>query len=136
MAGKAGADPERDRQVRLAGPRRAEQHHVFFAGQEVQLAKVQDGVFVDRVLEREVKLLEGFAGREPCGLDAGLAAVTVTRVGLGFQQRGSELLKGPFLAAGAVSELWQRVCGGGRFELAKQVRKLAARVRSCDQLIA
>ena len=42
MAGEAGADPERDRQVGLAGPGRAQQHDVLLAVQEVELAEVLD----------------------------------------------------------------------------------------------
>ena len=42
VAGQAGADAERDAQVRLAGAGRAEQDDVLFAGEEVELAEVQD----------------------------------------------------------------------------------------------
>ena len=42
VAGEAGADPERDREVRLAGAGRAEQDDVLLAGEEVELAEVQD----------------------------------------------------------------------------------------------
>ena len=36
--------PERDREVRLAGAGRAEQDDVLLAGEEVELAEVQDAV--------------------------------------------------------------------------------------------
>ena len=42
LAGEAGADPERDREVGLAGAGRAEQDDVLVAGEEVELAEVQD----------------------------------------------------------------------------------------------
>ena len=48
VAGEAGADPQRDREMRLAGAGRAEQDDVLFAGEEVELAEVQDGVARDR----------------------------------------------------------------------------------------
>ena len=92
VAGQAGADPERDRQVRLAGAGRAEQDDVLAAGEEVELAEVQDRLAPQRGLEGEVELLERLAGGEPGGLDPGLAAVAVAAVGLGLQQRGGELL--------------------------------------------
>ena len=124
VAGEAGADPQRDREVGLAGAGRAEQDDVLFAGEEVELAEVQDGVARDRGLEGEVELLERLARREPRGLDAGLAAVAVAAVGLGLEQRRGELLIAPFLGAGAVGELGQRPRGGRRLELAEQVREL------------
>ena len=42
LAGQAGADRERDREVGLAGAGRAEQDHVFLGVQEVELAEVLD----------------------------------------------------------------------------------------------
>ena len=127
VPGQAGADPERDRQVRLAGAGRSEQHDVLFAGEEVELPEVQHGVAAERCLEGEVELLQRLARREPRGPDPGLAAVAVAAVGLGLQQRGGELLIGPFLRAGAVGELGQRLGRGRGFELAEQVRQLGRR---------
>ena len=108
----------------LAGAGRAEQDDVLAAGEEVELAEVQDGVARDRGLEGEVELLERLARREPRGLDPGLAAVAVAAVGLGLQQRRGEVLIAPFLLAGAVGELGQRPGRGRRLELAEQVREL------------
>ena len=121
--------------VGLAGAGRAEQDDVLFAGEEVELAEVQDGVARDRGLEGEVELLERLARREARGLDAGLAAVAVAAVGLGLQQRRGELLIAPFLRAGAVGELGQRPRRGRRLELAEQVRELGRRGGSCDQRV-
>ena len=120
-------------EVRLAGAGRAEQDDVLLAGEEVELAQVQDLVLGDRVLEGEVELLERLARREARGLDPRLAAVAVAAVGLGLQQRRGEALVGPFLGAGAVGELGQRSGGRGRLELAEQMRQLARRAASCDQ---
>ena len=41
---QAGADPQRDGQVRLAGAGRAEQDDALLTGQEVELGEVQDRV--------------------------------------------------------------------------------------------
>jgi hypothetical protein len=125
MATQAGADAQRDREVRLAGARWAQQDDVIFAGQEVQLAEVQDGVAADGGLEGEVEPLDRLARREAGGLDACLAAVAVAAVGLGLQKRGGELLIGPLLFAGAVGELGQRPGGRGRLERAEQMGELA-----------
>jgi hypothetical protein len=111
----------------LPVPGRAEQHDVLFAGEEVQLAEVQDAVATDRRLVGEVELLQRLARGEPGGLDAGLAAVAVAAVGLGLQQDGGELLIRPLLSAGAIGELRQRPGRGGRLELAKEVRELGRR---------
>ncbi len=52
VPGETRADAQRDRQVRLAGAGRAEQNDVLAAGEEVQLAEVQDGVAAQRRLKR------------------------------------------------------------------------------------
>jgi hypothetical protein len=96
-----------------------------FAGQEVELAEVQDRVAADRVLKAEVELLERLAGGEARGLDAGLAAVAVAAVDLGLEQRGGEALKAPLLLAGAVGELGQGAGRGRRFERAEEMREFA-----------
>ena len=62
MPGQAGADADGDREVGLAGAGRAEQDDVLFAGEEVELAEVQDGGARDRCLEGEVELLERLSG--------------------------------------------------------------------------
>ena len=92
VAGQAGADAERDREVSLAGPGRAEQDDVLAAVKEVELAEVQHRVAAERGLKGEVELLERLASGESRGLDAGLAAVAVAAVDLGLEQRGGEPL--------------------------------------------
>jgi hypothetical protein len=42
LAGEAGADPERDRDVRLPGPGWSEEDHVLSGVQEVELPEVLD----------------------------------------------------------------------------------------------
>jgi hypothetical protein len=99
--------------MRFAGAGRAEQHDVLLAGEEVELAEVQDVGLLDRALEGEVELLQRLARREAGGLDAGLAAVAVAAVDLGLQNGGDELLIAPLLAAGALGELgWARAAAG------------------------
>jgi hypothetical protein len=127
VAGEAGADSERDREVCLAGAGWSEQDDVLLACEEVELAEVQHRLALERGLEGEVELLQRLAGREARRLDPGLAAVAVAAVGLGLQQRGGELLVGPLLSTGAIGELRQRPSGRGRFELAEQVRELCGR---------
>src|SRR6059036_3837741 len=77
VAGEAGADRDRDRQVGLAGSGWAEEDDVLAGVQEVELAEVLDDLLFDRALEAEVELLERLARGEARGLDAALAAVAV-----------------------------------------------------------
>src|SRR5439155_13265976 len=97
LAGQAGADRERDREVGLAGAGRAEQQNVFAGVEEVELAEVLDHRLFDRALEAEVELLEGLAGREAGGLDPGLAAVAIAGGDLGAEQDLGEPLVAPSL---------------------------------------
>jgi len=68
LAGQAGADAERDREVRLAGAGRAEQDDVLAAGEKVELAEVQDRVAAQRGLKGEVELFQRLAGRKRAAL--------------------------------------------------------------------
>jgi hypothetical protein len=95
--------------------------------QEVELAEVQDRLAPQAGLKGEVELLECFARGEPGGLDPRLAAVAVAAVGLGLEQRGGELLKGPLLCAGPVGELRKRPRGRRRLQSAEQMRELRGR---------
>src|SRR5207245_9811906 len=79
LAGQAGPDRDRDRQMALAGAGRAQQHDVLLAVQEVQLAEVLDHLLLDGALEGEVELLERLAGGEAGRLDPALAAAGLAR---------------------------------------------------------
>ena len=125
LTGQAGADPERDRHVRLAGAGWAEQDDVLAAGEEVELAEMGDQGLLDRALEGEVELLERLSGREAGGLDAALAAVRLAAGVLGREQRLGEALIASFLGAGTLGELGQRPSGGRRLQSAEQVAELA-----------
>jgi len=47
LSGEAGPDPQSDREVCFASAGRAEQDHVLFAGEEVELAEVLDQRLLD-----------------------------------------------------------------------------------------
>src|SRR6202020_2679240 len=83
LPGQAGADRQRDRQVRLAGAGWPEQDHVFLAVQEVELTEVLDHLPLDRALEGEVELLERLSGGKARSADASIATVSLSRGGLG-----------------------------------------------------
>ena len=125
LAGEAGADPERDREVRLAGPGRAEQDDVVSGGEEVELAEVQD----ERLLARERwKLKSNSSSVLRAGKRAGLirpsppcASREATSVA---QQRLGEALVAPLLGACALGQLRQRPGGGRRLQRAEQVGEL------------
>jgi hypothetical protein len=124
LAGEAGADRDRDRQVRLAGPGRAEQNDVLARVEEVELAEVLDHLALDGALEAEVELLERLAGREASRLDPALAAVGLARGDLGLKQRLGEALVAPVLLAGPLGQLRQRPRGRRRLQRPKQVGEL------------
>ena len=108
LAGEAGADPERDREVRLARSRWAEQDDVVFGGEEVELAEVEHERLLHRALEAEVELLQRLAGGEARLLDPRLAAVRVSRRDLGREQHLGEALVRPLLDPGPLGQLRQR----------------------------
>src|SRR3954447_269885 len=84
VPGEAGADGDRDRQMAFPGPRGPEQDEILAAGEEVELAEVQDRVAPEAGLKGEVEFLERLARREAGGLDATLAAVAVAAIDLGL----------------------------------------------------
>ena len=124
MAGQAGAHRDRDREVRLAGPGRAEQQHVFAAGEEVELAEVQNDRLLDALREAEVELLECLSGREARSADTTLATVCLAAGGLGGEQCFGEALVAPLLAARPLSEPWQRACDRWGFQRAAEKHHL------------
>src|SRR3954464_3059942 len=74
VPGQAGADADRDHEMTFPGPWGPEQDEILAAGEEVELAEVQDRVAADRGLKAEVELLQGLSGGEAGGFDAALAA--------------------------------------------------------------
>jgi hypothetical protein len=124
VAGQAGADRDRDRDVGLAGAGRAQQHDVLLGVQEVELAEVFDHLALDRALEGEVELLERLSGGQAGGLDARFAAVRLARCDLGGEQRLGEALVAPVLLARSIGQLRQRSRRGWRLERPEQVCKL------------
>jgi hypothetical protein len=60
----------------------------------------------------EVELLQAFAGREPGGADTSFTAVGFPGGDLALQAGGEELLIGPRLCAGALSETLDRRAQG------------------------
>ena len=61
-------------------------------------------VAFEAALEAVVEVLERFAGREPCGTDADLAAVGLAGGDFALQAGGEELLMRPGLRAGPLRE--------------------------------
>jgi hypothetical protein len=92
--------------------------------EEVELAEVLDHGLLDRALEAEVELLERLAGREPRGLDPGLAAVAVAGGDLGAEQDLGEPLVAPRLLPRSFRERRQRSGGGRRLQRAEQMSEL------------
>src|SRR5665811_1326717 len=113
LAGEARTDPQGDAEMCLAGPGRAQQDHVHFGVQEVELAEVFDHLLLDAALEGEVELLEGLVRGEPGGPNPQSAAGGLARGDLGREQRLGEPLIAPFLLPGALDEVRQRP-GRGR----------------------
>jgi hypothetical protein len=128
MAGLAGPDPQADRQMRLAGPGRAEEHHVLPRGDEVQGAQVRDDRSSEAAGVVEVELLQRLAGREAGVADAALAAVGLTRGDLALQAGSQELLVGPALSPGPLGQPGHRLAQGRRLERAGQEGELAGQI--------
>ena len=68
--------PEPDRQVGLAGARRAEEDDVLAGGDEVQGAEVGQGLALERALVFGVEVLEALAGGEAGGAVADRACAS------------------------------------------------------------
>ena len=109
VPGLAGPDRQPGGQVGLAGPRRAEEHHVVLRGDEVEGAQVRDHLAFQAAGVVEVEVLQGLAGREPGGPDAALAAVGLAGGDLPLQAGDQELLMGPGLGAGPLGQPGDRL---------------------------
>ncbi len=69
----------------------SEEHDVVSGGDEVQGAEVGDQITLQAAGVVEVELLQGLAGREPCGADAALPAVALAGRDLALQAGDQEL---------------------------------------------
>ena len=97
---RAACDPERDREVRLAGARWSQEDDVLGLGQEVELGEVGDDLALDARLDREVEVVERLCRREAGGLHPGRPAVAVARADLLGEDRREIRLVVPALVAG------------------------------------
>jgi hypothetical protein len=102
----------------------AEQDHVLFGVQEVELPEVLDHLLLDAALEGEVELLQGLVGGEPGGADPQPAAGGLAGGELGREQRLGEVLIAPLLLASALGQVRQRPGGRRRLHRPEQVREL------------
>ena len=126
LAGEARADPQGDAEMCLAGAGRAQQDHVHFGVQEVELPEVLDHLLLHAALEGEVELLKRLVGGEPGSTDPQPAAGGLARGNLGREQRFGEPLIAPLLLAGALGEVRQRPRRRRRLHRPEQMGELRA----------
>ena len=138
VAGLAGLDRQRDREVRLAGARGPEEADVHVLGGPGELGEVQDQRLLGGGLGGEVEVLQRLVRGERGVADAVARAGGVAGEDLGFEQRLEELLVGPALGARGLGGLLEPFQDAWRLELAEQVgQPLAGRRRrggSCAEL--
>ena len=87
MAGLASADAERNGEMGLAGPRRAEKYDVLVSGDEVERAEMGNHGALHGVLVVEIKVLERLVAGEARGSNAVVTAVSLACRHLPFQTR-------------------------------------------------
>jgi hypothetical protein len=104
----------------FAGAGWSEEHHVLLRGDEIQGAKVGDGLALEGPLMVEVELLQALAGWEPGGADAALAAVGFPGGDLTLQTGGQELL---------MDQPSERACSASRPTAAVTEGAFSARAR-------
>jgi hypothetical protein len=104
VAGLAGPDSEPDRQVCLAGPRRAQKNRVLLAADEVQCAQMCELLSRQTAQMGDVEFLKCLQSGEPCGADAGLAAMGVAGGDLTLQAGDQVFGVGPGLGVGALGQ--------------------------------
>ena len=121
VAGLAGLDRQRDREVRLAGAGRAEEADVAVLGDPGELGEVQDQRAFGAGLGGEVEVLERLVGGEGGVADALARAGGVAREDLGLEQRLEELLVGPALLARPRRGLLEALQDARRLQLREQV---------------
>jgi hypothetical protein len=131
VAGLAGADPKPDRQVGLAGPGWAQEHHVLSCRDEVQRAQMRDRIPLQAPGMVEVELLKALSGGNPRLPDAALAAVGLTRGDLAWQAGGQELLVRPAFRAGPLSQPRHRGAQRRRLQRPGEERQLGGQIPRC-----
>ena len=122
--------PRRDGEMGLAGAGRPEEHDVVLGFDEVERAEMGDHVALEGALVIEVEVLEGLAGREAGGADAGLAAVGLAGRDLAFQAGGQELLVAPGLGPGPLGETPDRGAQRRRLERPTEIGDVGRRLEA------
>lgn len=123
MAGLAGLDRQRDRQMGLPGPWGPEEADVHVLGGPGELGEVQDQRLLGGGLGGEVEVLQRLVRGERGVADAVARAGGVAGEDLGFQQRLEELLVGPALLARRGRGLLQAFQHPRGLELGQQERQ-------------
>src|SRR6185503_6642948 len=99
VAGLAGLDRQRDRQVRLAGAGWSEEADVHVLGGPGELGEVEDQRLLGGGLGAEVEVLQRLVGWERGVADPVARPGRVAREHLGLEQDLEKLLVGPALLA-------------------------------------
>src|SRR5262249_31177591 len=128
VAGLTRSDPDADRQVRLAGARRTEEHHVVFGDHEIQCPEVSDSVAFESAGVVEVKLLQRLSRWKPRGPDTALTTMGFPCGHLTLQTRHQELLMRPGLSARPLGQSSHRLTHRGSFQSAGEVSDLSAEI--------
>jgi len=121
VAGLAGLDRQRDREVTLAGAGRPEEADVHVLGGPGELGEVEDQRPLGRRLGGEVEVFERLVGREGGVADAVARPRRVAREHLGLEQDLEELLVGPALLPRRRGGLLEPLEHPRRLELAQQI---------------
>jgi hypothetical protein len=128
MTGLAGPDGEPDGQVRLACPRRTQEHDIVLGFDKVEDTEMGDDLAFEAALVVKVELFEGLSGREPSGPDADLPAVGLSGRHFTLEAGGQELFMTPVLGSGplgqTVNGLGQRRC----LERSAQIAEVTGRL--------
>ena len=106
VAGETGADSQGDAQVGLAGAGRPEQDDVLLAGEEVELAEMQDGVAWHRRWKAKSNSSSVLRAGNRAALIRACAAVAVAAIGLGLQQRLGEAAHSSSPRRGRARRAW------------------------------
>jgi hypothetical protein len=129
VPGLAGLDRQGDREVCLAGARRAEEADVAVLVDPGELREVQDQRLLGAGLGGEVEVLQRLVGGERGVADALAGPGGIAGEDLGPQQGLEELLVGPLLGAGPLGGLLEALQHPRRLQLREQVGQPLARLR-------